>query len=367
MTQNRLFTTVHDVLDPLTGLRHSLRWPAGGALLRADAWPKGQGRDIDGSHLWVLPALYDADAHLPMVPFGVRQSDLYRAMAGGIGQMNVALPWQQARLFTLRELVNDSAGFFPAIVPVLSVSPNEDSRDFSQWLKQHADEVKECLPSVCKLYSYDPHFERNLEAVWQAGLKAVVWNSTDEALERLVANASGRPLHLRHAVSAGMIAVMRRARQATLQSSPHFLLPLGEGKRESLTVLPPPRAPEDIQSLADSVLDQVDLLSSDHGAPHQSGVSVGPGLQTQQHFLPVLLTLCERYSWPLESILAKVTRAPAKIFGTRVPQGVLLVDPDYRETVAPWPNQASDRAPYEGLELTGRVLAISNDRQVLLV
>lgn len=367
MTQNVLFTTVHDVLDPLTGTRHALRWATGGALQQADVWPREEGRDIDGGHLWLLPALYDADAHMPLVQFGVRQSDLYRAMAGGIGKMNVALPWQLARRLNLRQWVADSAGCFPVIVPILSVSPDESSADFPQWLRQHIGEVEECLPPVCKLYSYDPNFARNLDAVWASGLKPVVWNSTEEALESVVSRAGDKPLHLRHAVSGGMVAAMRRANLATLQSSPHFLLPLGEGKRESLTVLPPPRPPEDIRSLADCVVEQVDLLSSDHGAPHQSGVSVGPGLQTQQHFLPVLLTLCERYDWPLAAILGKVTDAPSRIFGRSAPEGRLLVDPDYRETVATWPNQAPDRAPYEGLELKGRVLAISNNERVLLV
>jgi hypothetical protein len=358
MPNSSITTTVHDVLDPLTGTRHAIRWTAGADMLVAPALGRDEGRDIDGSDLWLLPPLYDADAHLPFIPFGVRHSDVQRALAGGIAQFNVALPWQSARLHALGDLAAEiGRAALPRIIPLLSVSPDEDSIGFAPWLREHADELREFTPPICKLYSDDPNFERNLDAIWAAGLEPMVWCWTQQDLERLVARAKDQPLHHRHATSSAMVALMRRATRATVQTSPHFLL-LAEGKRGALTVLPPPPPPELAASLAQVFLDQVDIIVTDHNAPPPIGRPTGPGLQTQQHFVQTLLTLADRHDWPLDRVLAKATTAPATLFGTTPPAGFLLVDPRQQEPTDLWAGQAPDRAPFQGLALKGTVLAI---------
>jgi len=360
-------TTVHDVLDPLTGARHAIRWTAGADLRVAPAFAQGEGRDIDGSHWWLLPPLYDADAHLPFIPFGVRHTDRQRALAGGIAQFNVALPWQSVRSYALGDLAAEiSRAALPRIIPLLSVSPDEESIGFAPWLRDHADEVREFTPPICKLYSDDPNFERNLDAIWEAGLKPMVWCWTLQDLEKLVARAKDQPLHHRHATSAAMVALMRQATHATLQTSPHFLL-LADRKRGALTVLPPPPPPEFAASLAKVFLDQVDIIVTDHNAPPPTGRATGPGLQTQQHFVQTLLTLAARHHWPLERVLAKATTAPATLFGTQAPAGFMLVDPGEQEPTDLWAGQAPDRAPFEGLPLTGKVLAVGAPDRVELL
>lgn len=370
MTHPETTTIIRDVFDPLTGTRQTLAWQGGtpivgGEELVADAFR----REIDGSELWVLPAIYDADAHMPLVSAGVRRFDLQRGLAGGVAQMNVALPWQEAQHFDLAALVADLTHHtLPRIVPLLSVSPNEASHPFPSWLADNAATVKALLPAVCKLYSYDPNFDANLDAVLAAGLKPMIWCSTLEGLDHVVGRIPDGPLHLRHATSGAMLATMRAAKGATVQTSPHFLLPLG-GKRTELTVLPPPVGDEARQTLVEVFMDGIDMVASDHGAPplRRPPTKESPGLQVQQHFLPALLTLAEEHDWPLADLLAKVTTAPAEVFGVEAPKGFTLVDPTWREPVTLWPDQATDRAPFEGMALKGRVLAVAGQDHVELV
>ncbi len=366
MPNSPMKTTVHNVLDPLTGTRHAIRWAFGAPYAVAPDFPKGEGRDIDGSGLWLLPALFDADAHMPFIPFGIRHSDIQRALAGGIARMNLALPWQLARDFALADLAAELGRVaLPKIIPLLSVSPDADSAGFPDWLRANVAELVKFTPPICKLYSDDPNLVANLEAIWEVGLKPMVWCWTWEALTALVERAGDRPIHHRHATSAAMAALMGKGGQATLQTSPHFLL-LADGKREALTVLPPPPPEDQAASLATIFLDDIDIIVTDHNAPPPSGVPTGPGLQTQQHFLQTLLTLADSQDWPLDRVLAKATSAPAAVFGTAAPEGFLLVDP-CSSPAELWPGQAPDRAPWEGLPLKGRVLAIGVGDQVELL
>ena len=363
-----MWTTFHNVLDPLSGGRRSIRWRIEGGHELSAAHPTGQGRDIDGSKLWLLPALYDADAHMPHLEFGVRRSDLLRALTGGVSRMNVAVRWQLARNIDIPAMTRDLKRHqLPKVIPLLSVSPNAESADFPAWLRGNLAMVREHFPNLCKLYSNDPNLDRNLDALWEAGIKPMVWSADDAGLQHVLDRTGDRPLHLRHATSAAMVQTMRKATNATIQTSPHFLLPIEERKRMSLTVLPPLSPPEAGRSLAGIFLDQVDMIASDHNAPFYLGPPVTPGLQTQQQFLSALLTLCDMYGWPLAAMIEKATRAPASIFGTSLPDEIMLVAPDHEEVVGNWPGQTPDRAPFEGMTLKGRVLAVASKERVELV
>ena len=363
---NSVTTTVYDVLDPIADKRSSVRWQGDRLLEIADKLSTDGGREVDGAHLWMLPPIYDADAHMPHVPFGVRQSDLYRAIAGGVCHMNVALPFEDAKEMELSQLVADlGRSQLPAIKPILSVSPVDESSEFPAWLSQHGQEITEFMPPIVKLYSMDDNFERNLDAVLRASLMPMIWHETLEALEKVVSTVDV-PIYLRHATSAAMAEVMRSAKQATVQTCPHFLLPLGDERRDALIVLPPPPPDDDRRSLCSVFLDQVDAISSDHNAP---GIdkSIGPGLQTQQHFLPALLTICDQNGWPLERVLQKVTTTPASIFGTDLKDGFVLVDPKFDEPVECWPRQSAGRAPFLGMTFKYRIVAIAYGGLVQLV
>jgi hypothetical protein len=361
-----MITTVHDLLDPLTGQRRSVQFA--GSQLRApgpDTSP-ANGRDIDGSSWWILPALYDADAHMPLLQAGLRRYDLTAALFGGVHHFNVALPWQLIRSRSLGSILTETAGTsLPRITLQLSVSPAADSAGFADWLAGHRSEVRELLAPVCKLHTVDPHFERNIEAVWTTGLKPAVFCYTWPDLLALVDRAHA-PLHFRHATSAAMIDAIRAVPGATLQTSPHMLLPLAIGRRDALSVLPKPPADADRESLARRIVTDVDVIASDHVSP-ALGPQTGPGLQTQQHFISALLTACALYGWEIADIWPKVTTAPAEVFGIQPADGFVVVDPEAAITANRWPRQADDRAPYLGLELRGRVIAVGSAQMVELV
>ncbi len=357
-------TTFHDLLDPLTGDRRSIRVEDGRPLPAGTPTPSGVGRDIDGSDWWVLPGLYDADAHLPLVELGLRESDRYAALQGGVTRINVALQWQDIAELDLRELVADLTRWsLPEITPILSVHSDSDASGFGPWLAENAELVRELLPPVCKLYSYGDGFWDNLRTVADAGLLPVVYCKDAEDLEAVAAKAPV-PIHFRHAVSAETVEVMERLVGATLQTSPHFLLPVTDDVRAGLFVLPPVGGDDQREAFAPLVPDHISYLVTDHNAPPLEAPT-GPGLQVIQHFAPAVLTIAELYGWPLPDVWEMVTTAPARRFGVELADSFVIVDPAHRQTVGLWePRQTADRAPYAGLELTGRVIAVGNDAVV---
>ncbi|WP_152991434.1 hypothetical protein [Frankia sp. R43] len=357
-------TTFADVLDPISGERRSVSLGGGRALdPQAPAGPND--RVVDGSGFWLLPAVYDADAHLPLLEVGLREVDVYVARHGGVSHQNVALQWQALRHLDLPGIVAElRQTVLPAITPLLSVNI-DDTDDFAAWFDKHLPEVRDLLPPVCKLYTADPHFERHLDLVWSAGLRAVVYCYTEPDFDWLVTHVEG-PLHVRHATSAGFVDRVLANAGATVQTSPHLLHPLAPGRREDLVVLPTPPDDAERTALADVFLDRVTMLATDHNALPVSGPT-GPGLQAQQHLLPLLLSLCDVYGWTPAQLWPKITTAPTEVFGTVHPQGWVVVDPAHREQVSPWPMQAADRAAFVGLTLPGRVLAIGSGDHAELV
>lgn len=360
-------TTFHDVLDPFTGERVDLRLDDGRLVHRGGPTDAGDGRDIDGNELWVLPALYDADAHMPLLAVGLRSSDAAAALMGGVARVNVALQWQEIVGHDLRAMVADLTRWsLPQITPILSVHSDQDSTGFGPWLAANAELVRELLPPVCKLYSYGDGFWANLETVFEAGLLPIIYCKDFADVEAVVAKAPG-PVHFRHAMTEQLVDTMRGLPGATLQTSPHFLLPIADEVRERLFVLPPVADADTCRAFAMRFLDEIDLVVTDHNAPPLLPPT-GPGLQVQQDFLPALLTAAELYGWPLEEVWAKATTAAAQRFGVELADSFVVVDPAFRREVGRWePRQTPDRAPFAGLTLTGRVLVIGTDLDAALV
>jgi dihydroorotase-like cyclic amidohydrolase len=359
--------TFHDLLDPFTGDRTSLRLDGGAFVDRAETLPGSQGVDLDASSLWVLPALYDADAHFPVETLGLRAGDIYASLVGGVVDVNIALQWQAIKDVDLGQLVADlSTSRLPRITPILSVHSDLVSDGFGDWLATHADMVKAVMPPVCKLYSYSANFWSDLDSVFAAGLLPIIYCRDLEAVEGVVKRSPG-PVHFRHAISGQLVSAMSKLPGATLQTSPHFLLPIEAAHRSQLHVLPPV-ADDDVRlSLADVFLDQIDLLVSDHNAP-PFGAPDGPGLQVEQSFLSSILTAATQYEWPLERVWAKATTAPAARYGIDRGAPLVVVDPGFTQETGLWPpRQTSDRAPYLGSVLQGRVIAVGSDRAATLV
>jgi dihydroorotase-like cyclic amidohydrolase len=353
------------MLNPLTSERVSLRIAQARVAERASSLPGG-GQDIDGSELWTLPGLYDADEHTPFSSVGLRDSDRFAALSGGITTLTVAVQWQDVRGLDLGEIAAQAASHvLPRIVPILSVS-DSDTEGFADWIAQHGPTVASLFPAACKLYSTDPNFWLNLAAVWAADLLPVIYCFDADAISGVIERAR-RPVHFRHAISAELVRSMRRLSGATLQTSPHFVLPVPKEVRDQLWVLPPVSDDGVRSSLLGVLLDEIDLLVSDHNAPPFLGQGRGPGLQVAHSFLPALLMASELNEWPLERVLAKATSAPAARFGVTLGESFTIVDPHYRAPGELWPRQTPDRAPFAQTPLRGRVLAAGVADRVCLI
>lgn len=349
-------TLLREVLDPLSGDRHDVAVCHG---FRAADRAERRQLELDGRGWWLLPGLYDPDAHMPLLLTGPRQYDLFAALHGGVVHTSVALPFQLLRSAPFSDITEEMDRVtLPRLSPVLSVLPDDESREFAPWLGRHSEELSAHV-RVCKLYSADSHFRNNLDAVWQAGLTPAVYCSTLDDLEHLLGYAQA-PLHFRHATSADAVKAMRTIEGATIQTSPHFLLPIDAEWSEGLTVLPRPPGNPQRSSLAAIVMEEVDILGSDHVSPAPSPPG-GPGLQTQHHFLQALLAATRLYDWGLRDVLSKVADPAAKVMGTALDNSFLVVDPVAPQTVDRFPQQTPDRAPYIGLDLRGRVIAIGRD------
>ncbi len=361
----RVALTFHDLLDPLSGERTSLRVEAGRVADRQTSLP-GCGRDIDGAQLWVLPGLYDADQNLPLATTGIRERDRFASLSGGITTLNAGIVWQEIRRADFKGLVEEAkTETLPRVVPVLSVG-RTDSQDFGSWLRANHRTVTELLPSVCKLYSNDPHLWAHFDALWAVDIVPLVYCDSQEALETVVDRAAG-PLHFRHAISAKDVQTMHRVPGATVQTSPHFLLPIPDDHRPTLQVVPPV-PDEDVRSTLVSVfLDGVDVVATDHNASPTIGATTGPGLEVAQDFLPAILAACELYGWPLRRVLDKATAAPALRFGIALAHSLVIVDPGPRDPAARWPQQSLNRAPFAHTVLRGRVVLCATFERACLI
>jgi dihydroorotase-like cyclic amidohydrolase len=359
--------TIHDLLDPLSGDRVSLRIEGGKLVDRAASLDGGGVRDIDGSDLWILPAIYDADAHFPLVPLGLRESDVTALLAGGVARTNVALQWQDVDGLDFAAVVAELAREqFPRVTPILSVHSDTSGAGFPEWISANAALVKELLPPVCKLYSYSADFWECLDALFANDILPVIYCKELEDIEEVVARASG-PVHFRHAISDRHVELMGKLPGVTMQTSPHFLLPVLPEQRSQLYVLPPVPDDDVRQSLLDVFLDRIDFVVSDHNAP-PFGAPTGPGLQVEQDFLSTILTAVHLNDWPLDEVWAKVTTVPAARYQVDLSETFVVVDPNFERTVGLYPpRQTVDRAPYLGTTLRGRVLAMGVGDDAVLV
>ncbi|MGW0038375.1 hypothetical protein [Gordonia sp. NPDC003376] len=350
-------TSTRDVV--FTNVYHPLSGQHCDVVMAVPSPPAPAPTIIDGTDLWALPGIYDADAHIPLLALGLRHQEVHSPRAGGITHVNTALQWQQLREFNVTAIGEFcSTTRLPRYIPTLSVEP-EGTDGFADWLDAHAEELQPHWARVCKLYSPDPNFHRNIEAVWRAGLTAVVYSWDDDDLE-WVSALRGGPLHHRHARSKTTTEIMRTTPNATLQTSPHYLLELVDEHAAGLHVLPPVPGGGDRTSLLAMVVSDIDMIATDDNAPVHG--NTGPGLSSQRYLLSTLLTISKRDGIPLQSLWTKVTTAPAEIFGTSelLDESVIIVDPTRRVPVGMETGEGR-RNPYVGLELSGAVVAMATN------
>ncbi|TQS43175.1 hypothetical protein [Cryptosporangium phraense] len=349
MAETLMPVVLHDVLDPLTGDRTDVTFDVPGVAAARS--------DFDGSGYWVLPGVFDADAHLPLVPRGVREFDRLRALAGGVTQLNSATPWHLIKDLPLEGVTAFfRATTFPRMMPILSVSDQPSSADFPAWLAAHGDEIRETWAPVIKCYSNDPNFERTVEAIWAADCRAAIYFYDEAAFESVVADHGG-PVHFRHVTSKTMADQVASRPDSTSQTSPHFLLELPEGRSEELFVLPPVPGNPARDTLRAIVADAVNLIASDHNAPIAG--NKGPGLEIEQSLLPAVLSLVDDGVLTLPTAIEKLTTAAAAVFRPAggLDDSRIVVDPTVSLDTPLWPGQEPRRAAFLGVRTTGSVIA----------
>ncbi|MGH6932960.1 MAG: dihydroorotase [Dongiaceae bacterium] len=192
----------------------------------------------------------------------------------------------------------------------------------------------------------------------------------------LVEMTGGR-YHVAHVSTGPAIAAIRRAKQMGLRitcdtAPPYFALnELEVGDYRTFAKLSPPlRGEDDRRAVAAAIADgTIDCIASDH-APHDQESKRVPfaqaaagviGLET---LLPVSLGLHHRGEIDLLDLLARMTVAPADLFG--LPQGrlakgapadLVLFDREFpRKLDAATFRSKSKNSPFDGRPVQGRVL-----------
>jgi dihydroorotase len=217
------------------------------------------------------------------------------------------------------------------------------------------------------------------ELATRLGLPGIPRQAEVMLIERdlhLVEMTGGR-YHAAHLSTGPAIEAIRRAKQNGLRvtcdtAPPYFALNENEvGDYRTFAKLSPPlRGEDDRRAVAAAVADgTIDCIASDH-APHDQESKRVPfaqaaagviGLET---LLPVSLELHHRGEIALLDLLARMTVAPARLFG--LPQGrlargapadLMLFDPDIaRKLDAATFRSKSKNSPFDGRPVQGRVL-----------
>ncbi|MDR5822246.1 hypothetical protein [Caballeronia sp. LZ043] len=276
-------------------------------------------RTLDAAHWQLHPALYDADTLLALRDARLDENDREIALAGGVARLNASIGWQRMSdredAAALLRMAKDSV--MPRVRLLLSVMPDHDTAGFAAWFADfapHAPTEDGTLLRACKLYGREPHFQRNLDAVWNAGWLPVVFTADPRAvLAQAVERQSA--VVFRHAASVADLDAMHADAALDVSrwvaSSPQYLLPVDASRRASLSVRPPVSDDTTRNALL-ARFDEIDLIATDHVA---HGSTTGPGLQSQHHFLPALLTLAESLGVPAQAVLGRASSRPAMLFG----------------------------------------------------
>lgn len=208
------------------------------------------------------------------------------------------------------------------------------------------------------------HFER-----WPAESPIVAHaEGRSIAAVLLVAQLTGRSVHIAHVATREEILLIRKAKEkgmpVTCEVGPHhlFLSTADQGTRLAGArgeVRPRLADPSDVQALWDN-LDVIDCFATDH-APHtleeKDGPNPPPGFPGLETALPLLLTTVHAGKLTLEDVIARCVDNPRRIFHLpEQPDTWVEIDPDAECVLTA--AQAFTRArwtPFEGMPVRGRV------------
>jgi hypothetical protein len=319
-------------------------------------------KTLDASRWQVHPALYDADTLLALRDARLDEHDREIALAGGVARLNASIGWQRMadleEAAALLRMAKDSV--MPRVRLLLSVMPDQDTSGFAAWFETfapHAPTEDGTLLRACKLYGREPQFQRNLDAVWDAGWLPVVFTADPQSVLKQAAERQSAVV-FRHAASAADLDAMHGdpALDASrwIASSPQYLLSVEAARRASLVVRP--AISDDLTRHALLArFNEIDLIATDHVA---RGSTSGPGLQSQHHFLPALLTLADTLDVPAHAVLGRASSRPAMLFGQDPTDwAVALVSNEVTHS-GDLPDIDAARDPFDHASFTPRVMAI---------
>lgn len=211
------------------------------------------------------------------------------------------------------------------------------------------------------------------------GVKGMDRASEDSitAREIVLAESSDTAIHIAHVSTKGSVELIRRAKQrgvkVTCETAPHYMMmtdALLLEKNANFRMNPPLREQEDCQAIVAGILDgTIDAIVTDH-APHAAEEKADffkapngiVGLETS--FAASCTALVHQCGMELVDLVRLMSTNPANLL--HLPGGTLregsnaditLFDPEMNWTVqANELHSKSKNTPFDGLELTGRVV-----------
>lgn len=213
----------------------------------------------------------------------------------------------------------------------------------------------------------------------ELGVKGMDRASEDSitAREIVLAESSDTAIHIAHVSTKGSVQLIREAKargvKVTCETAPHYMMMTDElllSYNANFRMNPPLREQEDCEAIVEGVLDgTIDAIVTDH-APHAAEEKANflkapngiVGLETS--FAAACTVLVHQCGMSLLDLVKLMSTNPANLL--RLPGGTLregsladivLFDPDRNWTVdAEKLHSKSKNTPFDGLELTGRVV-----------
>ncbi len=213
----------------------------------------------------------------------------------------------------------------------------------------------------------------------ELGVKGMDRASEDSitAREIVLAESSDTAIHIAHVSTRGSVQLIREAKargvKVTCETAPHYMMMTDElllSYNANFRMNPPLREQEDCEAIVEGVLDgTIDAIVTDH-APHAAEEKANflkapngiVGLETS--FAAACTVLVHQCGMSLLDLVKLMSTNPANLL--RLPGGTLregsladivLFDPDRSWTVdAEKLHSKSKNTPFDGLELTGRVV-----------
>lgn len=213
----------------------------------------------------------------------------------------------------------------------------------------------------------------------ELGVKGMDRASEDSitAREIVLAESSDTAIHIAHVSTKGSVQLIREAKargvKVTCETAPHYMMMTDElllSYNANFRMNPPLREQEDCEAIVEGVLDgTIDAIVTDH-APHTAEEKANflkapngiVGLETS--FAAACTVLVHQCGMSLLDLVKLMSTNPANLL--RLPGGTLregsladivLFDPDRSWTVdAEKLHSKSKNTPFDGLELTGRVV-----------